>query len=67
MKFNKDDNHLGIFDSQEEFVKHHIFKEDNQSIRYTKYLDCQKFAEEWGIIKYKFNTLEDGKISVSQL
>lgn len=69
MKFTQDNKNLnlGIFDSKEDFVKHYIFKNNYKAIRYTEYLDCEKFVEEWKIFKYQFNSLQNGKILVSQL
>ena len=67
MNFNQDDNNFYIFDSKEDFVKHYIFKQDYKSIRYSQYLDCKKFVNEWQILKYKFNPLQNGKILVSPL
>lgn len=64
MKLNQQQYHLGIFDSELDFIRHYIFKDDQNRIKYSYYINCEKFLKEWKIFRYEFQRLRDGKIVV---
>lgn len=64
MKLYAQTRNLGTFNSKSDFIKYYIFKHDQNMIKYSRYINCEKFLVEWEIFRYNFQTLNDGKIAV---